>query len=1061
MATATPPALRLEAEIDTVLAATPWAFATVDERVRVTRSNAAFAAMGGLQPGEMIGRPLAELMPRLWPDTAPLVVSALGGTATLDIDVGEALPNGEGRRLWSMSCRPVLVDRHVVGALLIATDVTTRRAADDERRFQAELLAAAGQAVVVVDLDRVITYWNDAAEAMFGWSSVEAVGRSSLELLGREEAPARLAEIVDCLRRGLSWSGDYEVRRRDGTMLDAFVTNKPMYDSSGRLSAVIGVSVDITERRRSEKALRLLSAIVDGSGDAIIGVAIDGSISTWNAAAEDLFGHPAEVAVGRPVSMIAADDQLAEQVGIRRRLLAGRPSERLETVCRRSNGSEVEVLLTASTIRDEAGSVVGLSVIAQDITTRLAGQRAIAASRKRLAESQRTAHLGSFEFDVATGELNWSDEYYRIVGVEPWVRPTTDLFMSVVHVDDVAAVRRAWGGAVQGGVAFDLQLRVQRADGVRVVRARSEPEVAQDGTVTLVSGTLMDDTERVEAERVRRTAETRFEIGFEQSAIGGVISTMAGIPTRVNSAACEILGRPVDELIGRRWTEFTHPDEVPLGVAATARFDAGHDTYDDDRRYVRPDGSVVWAQTNLTVVRDATGAHEYVFMQLQDITSRKQMEGELSRRALHDALTGLPNRALLDDRLMQGLSASGRRGSGLGVIFLDVDRFKVINDSMGHSAGDELLVHVASRAADALRPGDTVARFGGDEFVVVCDDVTREGIEAIASRILVSLARPLRIGQHHLQLSASLGIAMAEAGSTPESLLRDSDTAMYRAKARGRGRVEVFDPAMRSEAEHQLTTASAIQTALINDEFVVHYQPVIDTDSGMLLSVEALVRWYRPGDGLVGPSEFISVAEETGLIVPLGAWVLERACRDLASWQLARPDLTMAVNLSVRQMLAPEACQSVADVFRRTGVTPSDVCLELTESMFMEDVDYFEQMLVSLKAIGVRIAIDDFGTGYSSLSYLRQFPVDAVKVDRTFVDRLSHSSDDLALVAAIIAMADALDLEVTAEGVETHEQLLALKRLGVGRVQGFYFSTPVDRAAIDELIADDRRWDVT
>lgn len=302
---------------------------------------------------------------------------------------------------------------------------------------------------------------------------------------------------------------------------------------------------------------------------------------------------------------------------------------------------------------------------------------------------------------------------------------------------------------------------------------------------------------------------------------------------------------------------------------------------------------------------------------------------------------------------------------------------------------------------------------------------------------------------------------MADPGSTPESLLRDSDAAMYRAKARGRGRVETFDPAMRSDADRQLTTASAIQAALADEEFVVHYQPVVDTASGALLSVEALVRWHRPGDGLVGPDEFISVAEDTGLIVPLGAWVLERACRDLAAWQMLQPQLTLAVNLSVREMLAPGVCRMVEDVFQRTGIAPSDLCLELTESMFIEDVDYFGQILASLKAIGVRTAIDDFGTGYSSLSYLQQFPVDAVKVDRAFVDRLSNSRDDLALVAAIGALADALDLQVTAEGVETHEQLVALKRLGVRRVQGFYFAKPVDCAAIDTLIAEHRVWDVT
>jgi diguanylate cyclase (GGDEF)-like protein/PAS domain S-box-containing protein len=932
--------------------------------------------------------------------------------------------------------------------------------AQEEVRFQAKVIAAAGQAVVAVDLDRVITYWSEGAVAMYGWSKEEAIGRSSVDLLPRDESSDRLAAIYGLLRRGRSWSGEYELRRRDGSLLTAYITNTPLFADSGRLSGVIGVAVDITEQRQREKLVGLLSAIVDGSGDAIIGVSIDGSITTWNAAAAQLFGHTAIEAVGQPISLIATGDGLVEQAGVRRRLLGGGPPERLETVRRRKDGTDLEVLLTTSTIKDASGAVIGLSVIAQDITERMEAQREVESSRKRLAESQRNAQLGSFEFDARTGTLSWSDEYFRIVGVDRSVVPSTALFMERVHVDDRAGVIDAWTAALVDGTSFDLQFRICRVDGERVVRARSAPDRSADGTVRVVAGTFMDETERVEAETVRRAAETRFEIGFEQSTIGAVISGMDGIPVRVNRAACVILGREADELTGRRWTTFTHPDEVALGLAARAAFEAGGDTYQDDRRYVRPDGSVVWASTSLSVVRDEAGVQEYVFMQLQDITSRKQMEAELAHLALHDSLTGLPNRALLADRLSHGLATSARRGSNLGVIFLDVDRFKVINDSMGHSAGDELLSHVARRIGVAVRDGDTVARFGGDEFVVVCADVTSEEVDLIAARILDALAVPLRIGHVNLEVTASLGVAVAEEGSTPESLLRDSDAAMYRAKERGRGRIERFDQAMRSSAEDQLTTLSALRDALEHEEFEVHYQPVVDLTDGSLLSVEALARWNRPGEGIVGPEAFIPIAEATGLIVPLGAWVLERACRDLVSWQSIQPGLTVAVNLSARQMLAPNVCEMIHDVLRRTGAPPSDVCLEVTESIFMEDVDYFGQILASIRATGAGVAIDDFGTGYSSLSYLRQFPVDGVKIDRVFVGRLGDSPHDVALVAAIVALAGALDLEVTAEGIETHEQFVALRRLGVRRAQGFYFARPMAASTIDALVRDRHMWTV-
>jgi diguanylate cyclase (GGDEF)-like protein len=399
-------------------------------------------------------------------------------------------------------------------------------------------------------------------------------------------------------------------------------------------------------------------------------------------------------------------------------------------------------------------------------------------------------------------------------------------------------------------------------------------------------------------------------------------------------------------------------------------------------------------------------------------------------------------------------------------MFLDIDQFKVVNDSLGHNAGDELLRQAASRIEGAIRPGDTVARFGGDEFAVVCDDVTPLQTEQVAERVLDALRHPWQIGTHEMHITASLGIAMADRSATPESLLRDSDAAMYLAKERGRGRIEMFDEALRFKANRRLATASALHGALDRDEFVVQYQPVVDLVTGAMVSAEALVRWNHPEHGLVTPEHFIALAEETGIIVAIGARVLEQACRDLAGWQrLAatiddRARLSIAVNLSVRQMLAPDIAPMIAGVLDRTGVRPGDLCLELTESVFMEDVAYFDRTLGGLKSLGVDLSIDDFGTGYSSLSYLKLFPVDGVKVDRVFVDGLGTDPHDTALVAAIVAMASALELEVTAEGVETREQLRGLKALGVPRAQGFYLARPMPADEIAELVAQSHCWDV-
>jgi EAL domain-containing protein (putative c-di-GMP-specific phosphodiesterase class I) len=377
-----------------------------------------------------------------------------------------------------------------------------------------------------------------------------------------------------------------------------------------------------------------------------------------------------------------------------------------------------------------------------------------------------------------------------------------------------------------------------------------------------------------------------------------------------------------------------------------------------------------------------------------------------------------------------------------------------------------MLKEAAARIAQAIRPGDTVARFGSDEFVIVCDDVTVLETEQIAVRVLAAVNLPCVVGDHELAVTASMGIAVADANATPESLVRDSDAAMYRAKERGRDRIELFDVGLRSKVDRRRETTSALRRALDQGELTVNYQPVVDLATGAMVSTEALLRWNHPTRGLVGPVEFIPIAEETGLIVPIGAWVLDQACRQLVEWQeimrsqAIAADLTMAVNLSVRQMLAPDVVRVVDDVVQRYALRPGDLWLELTESVFMEDVDYFSKTLADLKALGVRLSIDDFGTGFSSLSYLKRFPVDGVKIDRAFVSALGADPHDSALVAAMLAMADALDLEVIAEGVETPEQLAELRRLGCRRSQGYYLAKPMAAESVTRLVADGHRWPV-
>jgi len=444
---------------------------------------------------------------------------------------------------------------------------------------------------------------------------------------------------------------------------------------------------------------------------------------------------------------------------------------------------------------------------------------------------------------------------------------------------------------------------------------------------------------------------------------------------------------------------------------------------------------------------------------LADAIDRVRTEEETRRRGLHDPLTGLPNRTLVLDRIAHALARADRGEASVAVLFLDVDNFKVVNDSLGHRAGDNLLRQLAARLSDAVRPADTVGRFGGDEFVVLCEDVVDEPMALrIAGRLARVFAEPFALEGDDVHVaSASIGVVLRDgAQDNPEELLRDADAAMYRAKERGRSRVELFDTGMRARAIGRLQTEGDLRRALERDELRVVYQPIVTLSDGSIRGFEALVRWEHPERGLLSPAQFIPVAEESGMIVALGRVVLEEACRQSAAWSAVHGPIPIHVNLSARQVADPNLVDSVAHVVRTSGVEPANLVLELTESSLLERVHSPGETLVRLKALGISLILDDFGTGYSSLSYLQHFPLSGLKIDRSFVAALGGANGDGAIVDAILRMARALDLEVVAEGLETADHLDVLRRLGCQFGQGYLFSRPVNVAAASALLETGR-----
>ena len=512
-----------------------------------------------------------------------------------------------------------------------------------------------------------------------------------------------------------------------------------------------------------------------------------------------------------------------------------------------------------------------------------------------------------------------------------------------------------------------------------------------------------------------------------------------------NRAAEELTGWTADELIGEEALRLVHPADHPaLRAEVLAAMAEGRDAVDQMRaRCVRRDGTVCPVEVSLARA-DLPGGR--IFMVIaRDLSERSRVEEELTRRALHDPLTGLPNRVLLHERLTRALARAERSGRWPTVLFIDLDHFKGVNDRVGHDGGDRLLVQVAHRLLSELRPSDTAARLGGDEFVVLGDGLDPELAHTLASRLLEAIGRPIHVGGTEVSVTASIGVVEAARGTTADELLRDADRSMYRAKDSGRNRLQVFDDDLRQASAQRLQLATELRRALSGDELELWYQPQFAIGDLRMVGVEALVRWRHPELGLLEPATFLDVATESGIDVALDRWVLHRASTEAASWADGGPttEVVLWVNLSARSLTDGVLSETVLDTLAATGLAPRRLGVEVTEQALVRDLDVAASGLGRLRRAGVRVAIDDFGTGFSSLSWLERLPLDVLKVDRSFIGGLGAAEDDTTIVRSIIAMAHGLGLAALAEGVETPEQVALLRGLGCDHLQGFLLSPPI------------------
>lgn len=684
--------------------------------------------------------------------------------------------------------------------------------------------------------------------------------------------------------------------------------------------------------------------------------------------------------------------------------------------------------------------------------------RALSARDARLRLTLEAGDMGVFDWDVETGTITWTQEHARLFGLNlSQFNGTYNGFTRCLHPADLPAVEHALEEARHTRQIFKHKYRVIWPDGsVHWICAKGRFAYDAEGSAVHMTGVVMDVTESMRTLLELREKQARLSAIFNAGPQCIKLVDGQGVIRDINRAGAALLGvENPEDLIGKPVTDFIAPEHQETTLAfhkSVLRGNHGTLVFEMLCR----DGRQRWVESHTVPLTSAQDGGTSALSVTLDITERVRDSERLSFLTQHDALTGLPNRLLFTDRLRQAMIEAQRHHRLVGVVFLDLDRFKNINDTLGHDVGDAMLVAVAARLRAALRPSDTIARLGGDEFAAILADMARaEDAPLVVQRVLDAFKEPFLIDGRELFMSASLGITLYPVDAADAyALLRNADTAMYRAKEHGRSACQFYTAEMTQRAHEDMALEGALRHAIVRGELLLHYQPIVDLNSGRILGVEALLRWQHPELGLVSPVRFIPLAEESGLIVSIGEWVLREACKQTRAWHDAGfTELYVAVNLSSRQFREPDLVQRVQQVLADIGLSGVRLELELTESMLLTNIDNTVRQMQELDTAGVRFAVDDFGTGYSSLSYLKRFPIDVLKIDQSFVRDITTNPDAAAIVRAIITMAHALGVRVVAEGVETHAQMDFLRANSCDCMQGYYLSRPLPADALTALLA--------
>jgi diguanylate cyclase (GGDEF)-like protein/PAS domain S-box-containing protein len=928
--------------------------------------------------------------------------------------------------------------------------------------------------VTIVDPDGTLRYANPAWQRVLGYDPEEEIGTMNvLAYVHPEDLPHVLEETEKALSEGgiTTNKAEYRFRHKDGSWRWMESVGTYLLDDPA-VGGVVVTSRDVTERKEAEERLRRAEERYRTLVEQVPAVVYVQEIGSPDSATymspriEDLTGYTPEECKDPDMKwrMVHPEDRGRMQSEDER---TGEPGEVFASEYRvlHRDGRTVWVRNESVLVEDEESGSCHWQGFMLDITEHRRVEAALRESEQRFRRSFDNATIGMALVGRDGRWLQVNRSLCEILGY-PEGELLGKTFQDITHPDDLDVdldnLRRMLAGETR---TYQTEKRYFHREGHVVWILLSVSMVHdEEGEPLYFVSQIQDISERKRAEQKIRDAEGRYRTLVEQIPAVTYIDPVDDPDTSLYTSPQieEMLGYTPQEWQSEKlWPKRLHPDDRERILAADERFEAGgEDPFREEYRLLAKDGSVVWVREEAVLVRDEAGEPLYWQGVFYDLTERKVLEERLEHRALHDPLTDLPNRQLFIDRLGQALRRTRRRKKGrVAVLFMDLDGFKVVNDSLGHETGDRLLVAVSKRLKGCLRPEDTLARFGGDEFVVLLEDV--EGPEEavrVAERIIDELKNRFVLNGRKLYARASIGIALGEdCTKGPDDLLRGADTAMYRAKDGGTG-YSMFDPVMYEKAIGRLEAENDLGRAVEQEEFVVHYQPIVSLQTGEVFAVEALVRWDHPERGLLDPDEFVPMAEESGLVIPMGEQVLREACLRAKEWQEAHPrtpHLVMSVNLSARQLSRSDLAETVEGILKDTGLEGSYLTLDITETIYVRALAGNMATLDGLRDLGARISIDDFGVGYSSLAYLKRLPADALKIDRSFVRGLGEDVEDTAIVHMIIELAHTLGLEVIAEGVESEGQATLLREMDCDMAQGYHFSKPLPPEEIPALLSSD------